>query len=67
MQADLDLKTKPPFWETPRNLAILLGAVIVIIGSLSAYFGYSLGQDMSRPRTIIVHLDGPLPVVFAKP
>jgi len=55
MQLDKALKAKQGFWETPRNLAILIGAVAAIAGVL----GFKLG---SQPQQIIVHLDAPLVV-----
>jgi type II secretory pathway component PulM len=54
MQADLKLKQAQAFWETPRNLAILVGTVAAIAGVL----GYKLGSQ--PPQTINVHLDAPL-------
>ena len=39
MRADLGLKTKQGFWETPRNIGILLGVVAAIAGALGFRFG----------------------------
>jgi hypothetical protein len=48
MQADLELKKKQVIWETPRNLAIVVGAVAAIAGVL----GFKLGQQ-SPPTPVI--------------
>lgn len=53
MRADLDLKRKQSFWETPRNIALLLTAVAGVAG----FLGFKLG---SQPQQITVHLDAPL-------
>lgn len=53
MRADLDLKRKQSFWETPRNIALLLTAVAGVAG----FLGFKLG---SQPQQITVHLDSPL-------
>jgi hypothetical protein len=54
LMADLTLKTRQGFWETPRNIAILVGAAVAISGVL----GYKIGS--APPQQIIVHLDAPL-------
>ena len=48
MRADLSLKDKQAFWETPRNIALLLAAVAAIAGTL----GFKLGQS-SPPNQIV--------------
>ena len=48
MQADLKLKQKQAFWETPRNIAVLLGVAAAIAGVL----GFKLGQN-SPPVQVI--------------
>ena len=48
MQADPTLKQKQAFWETPRNIAVLLGVAIGIAGVL----GFKLGQN-SPPVQVI--------------
>jgi hypothetical protein len=55
MRADLELKHKQGFWETPRNLAIFVGAVAALVGALSGLLGFKLGQSNPPPsQTIIV-------------
>lgn len=49
MRADLSLKQKQAFWETPRNIALLLTAVAAIAGVL----GFKLGQNQP-PQTIVI-------------
>ena len=51
MRADIELKTKQAFWETPRNLAILVGTVAAVAGVL----GYKFGQ-MPQPAPIVINL-----------
>ena len=48
MQMDLNLKTKQAFWETPRNIAILLGVAVTVAG----YVGYRAGSEPQRPIVI---------------
>jgi hypothetical protein len=52
MQADIALKKKQTAWETPRNIALLAGAVAAIAGVL----GFKLGQNSppQPPQTIII-------------
>lgn len=57
MQMDLNLKTKQAFWETPRNIAILLGTAIALTGALSGWLGFKLGQ--TPPAPIIIQLQQP--------
>lgn len=53
MQIDQRLKEKQSFWETPRNLAILLGAVAAIVATVAGLAGYRAGQQSSTPPQII--------------
>lgn len=48
MGADLKLKQKQAFWETPWNIALLLGVAVAIAGVL----GFKLGQN-SPPVQVI--------------
>jgi hypothetical protein len=50
--ADLDLRRKQGFWETPRNIAILLGVAAAIAGAL----GYKIGS--TPPAPIVIYLPG---------
>jgi hypothetical protein len=51
MRADIDLKTRQAFWETPRNLALIIAAVAGVAGVL----GFKLGQrePLSIPPQVI--------------
>jgi hypothetical protein len=49
MRADIELKTKQAFWETPRNIAVLVATVAALAGVL----GFKLGQN-APPREIVV-------------
>ena len=44
---------KTPFWETPRNVALLLGAVAVIAG----YLGYTTPPQIVFPATIHIIIE----------
>jgi hypothetical protein len=46
--ADLDLRRKQSFWETPRNIALLLAATAAIAGAV----GFKIGQTPSPPIVI---------------
>ncbi len=56
MQMDLNLKTKQAFWETPRNIAILVATVAAIAGTL----GFKIGQTPPpAPTPIVIQLQQP--------
>ena len=54
MQADLRLKGHQAFWETPRNIAIILGAVAAVFGTLGGLVGFKIAQTppLSPPQVI---------------
>ena len=54
MMADISLKRKQAFWETPRNIIILVGAAVAIAGTLTGWLGYRAGQDSNRPIIVQV-------------
>jgi hypothetical protein len=56
MKADLDLKQKQGFWETPRNIAILVGAAAAFSGAVSGALGFKIGQSTPAAQTIILQL-----------
>jgi len=60
MKADLFLKTRQGWWETPRNLAIIVGVVAALFGTVTGILGYKLGTQ--PPTPINVHIDQPLVV-----
>lgn len=62
MRADLALKTKQAFWETPRNLAIIFGAFAAIVATLAGLAGYKFGQQSSATPTQIIFQPGSIVV-----
>lgn len=58
MRADIDLKRKQFIWETPRNIAIIVGTVAALTAAFAGVLGYKIGSQ--APQTINVHLDAPL-------
>jgi hypothetical protein len=54
MAADLKLKQTQSFWETPRNLTIILAAFTAIVATLAGLAGYKAGQTASIPQQIII-------------
>jgi hypothetical protein len=53
MMVDLDLRRKQLFWETPRNLGLVLGAVVALSGLVFGILGYKIGQSPAPPPVII--------------
>lgn len=53
MQADLALKTKQIAWETPRNLAIIIGAVVAISAAIGGLTGYQLGRSPGATQIVL--------------
>ena len=49
LMADLALKKKQAFWESPRNLAIIVAAAAGIAGVL----GFKLGQREPLPQQLV--------------
>ena len=60
LKMDIELRRKQTFWETPRNLAIVLGAMAALFAAIFGALGYKIGQT---PQTINVHLDAPLAIL----
>lgn len=52
LMLDLELRRKQAFWETPRNLALVLGAVAAIAAAVAGLAGYKLGSQ--PPPTVII-------------
>ena len=59
MEVDIELKQRQLFWETPRNLAIVVGTAVAVAG----WAGYKLGSQ--PPQVIQVQLLSPLPALTA--
>jgi hypothetical protein len=56
MHADLDLKKKQAFWETPKGFAAVVAALALTIGAIGWVVGYSIArapQPMFPPGTVI--------------
>jgi hypothetical protein len=53
LKMDLELRRKQVFWETPRNLAIVLGAMAAIFAAVFGVLGYKIGQTPAPPPVII--------------
>jgi hypothetical protein len=49
LMVDLNLRRKQSFWETPRNIALLLAATAAIAGAV----GFKIGQTPGPPPVII--------------
>lgn len=47
-------------WETPRNIAVLVGTVAAITAAVAGTLGYKFARQ--PPQTINVHIDAPLTV-----
>ena len=60
MRADLNLKTKQSFWETPKAILLIIATTAAIAG----FLGFKIG---SQPQQITVHLDAPLVLPRAAP
>jgi hypothetical protein len=41
--------------ETPRNIAIMVGATAAIIGAIAGFIGYKIGQ--TPPAPIVIQLE----------
>lgn len=61
MKVDLLLKRRQSFWETPRNLALIIAAVAAIAGVI----GFKLGTQ--PPQAIVVQFQQPLAVKVLPP
>ncbi len=55
LMADLDLRRKQAFWETPRNLAILVATTAAIFSAIAGFIGFKIGQT----PPIIIQLQMP--------
>ena len=47
--ADLSLRRRQDFWETPRNIILLVAATAAIAGAL----GFKFGREPQPPPVII--------------
>lgn len=51
---DIKLRRKQDFWETPRNLAIVLGAAAALAAAVGGFLGYTLAR--TPPTPIVIQL-----------
>jgi hypothetical protein len=63
MQADLLLKQRQAFWETPRNLALIIAAAVGIAGVV----GFKLGQREPAATQIVLPAGAMIMVPATKP
>lgn len=54
---DLNLRRKQDFWETPRNLAIVVGAVAALTAAIAGFLGFKIGS--TPPAPIVIQLQTP--------
>jgi hypothetical protein len=54
LKMDIELRRKQIAWETPRNIAILAGAVAAIAATVGGLAGYRIGQ--TPPQQIIINV-----------
>jgi hypothetical protein len=54
MRADIDLKRKQVIWETPRNIAIMVGAVAAISAAIAGWTGYQIGRSPPAPPQLVL-------------
>lgn len=54
MGADLKLKGRQSFWETPRNLVVILGTLVAATAAIAGLAGYKLGQSTPMQQRVII-------------
>ena len=52
LAADLRLRRKQEFWETPRNIAILVGVTAAIAAAIGFWFGRESGPPAPTARPV---------------
>jgi len=65
MTTDLKLKALQGFWETPRNLAIVVTAFAAIVATVAGLAGYRAGQNASAGTPQIIFMPGSIQVLPA--
>jgi hypothetical protein len=56
---DVQLRRKQVIWETPRNIAIVVGVIATITGVIAGFVGYKIGQQ--TPPPIVIQMQQPTP------
>ena len=54
LKMDIELRRKQLFWETPRNLAIVVGAAVALSAALAGWLGYQTGRNPPPPPAPII-------------
>jgi hypothetical protein len=54
LKMDIELRRKQLFWETPRNLAIVVGAAVALSAALAGWLGYQTGRNPPSPPAPII-------------
>lgn len=60
LKVDLLLKRRQAFWESPRNLAVIVGVLVAVVGALAGLVGFQIGHR--PPQPVIVQFQQPLGV-----
>jgi hypothetical protein len=50
---DVHLRRAQAFWETPRNIALLVGAAATFAGVAGGFIGFKIGQTPPPPPIVI--------------
>jgi hypothetical protein len=53
LKMDIELRRKQVAWETPRNIALVVGAAVALAGLAFGVLGYKIGQTPAPPPVII--------------
>ncbi len=51
---DTRLETKQAIWETPRRIAILVGAAAMLTTAVSGWVGFKVGSAPPTPIVIVL-------------
>jgi hypothetical protein len=62
MKPDLAPKKKQPFWETPRNLVIIIGAISAAVATVAGLAGYKIGSQPPPPAPQVIFQPGSIVV-----
>jgi len=54
LMADLDLRRKQATWETPRNIALLAGAIAAVTAAVFGVLGYKIGSIPPAPLHVVI-------------
>lgn len=53
LMADLALKKKQAFWETPKGFAAIIAALAVTIGAIGGVVGYQIGRTPAAQQLVL--------------